>query len=306
MVFNASASPVRAAEPTTELPAGGLTYGGQQTLVTRQEDIVIAVERVRATYTVQNAAPEARSHLMAFALPDFDMMALDGSTIDNPAYDPANPMNYVGFSATIDGQAAETYVEVRALALGLIDASARLRELGIPLYPLHADMAVRLQALPEAVRKDLLERGLIRVADGQLEPMWTLKTTLFWQQPFAAGQTRRLEIAYRPISGSGVWSAETSATLQQRYCVAAPTVDDLLKRVGTRPATVRWVHFLAGAGAMARGSSIAYRLAVETASAKQSAHTCRQGLFVAGQSGSRETTQADLVAEDEVQVLFVE
>jgi Domain of unknown function (DUF4424) len=299
-------SPLRAAEPTTELPAGGLTYGGQQTLVTRQEDVVLAAERVRATYTIQNAAPEARSHLMAFALPDLDMMALDGSTIDNPAYDPANPMNYVGFSAIIDGQPAETYVEIRALALGLIDASVKLRELGLPLYPLHVDMAARLQALPEAARKDLLERGLIRVADGQIEPMWTLKTTLFWQQPFAAGQSHKVEIAYRPISGSSVWSSETSAMLQQRFCVAAATVDDLLKRAATRPATVRWVHFLAGTGAIARGPSIAYRLAIETASAKQSAHTCRQGLVSATQSSSREITQTDLVAEDEIQVLFVE
>ncbi len=306
LVLMSSVGPLHAAEPTTELPAGGLTYGGQQTLVTRQEDIVLAAERVRATYTIQNAAPESRNHLMAFALPDLDMLALDGSTIDNPAYDPANPLNYVGFSAVVDGQPAETYVEIRALAVGLIDASVKLRELGIPLYPLHADMAARLQALPEAARKDLLERGLIRVSDGQAEPMWTLRTTLFWQQPFAAGQSHKIEIAYRPIVGSSVWNAETSAMLQQRFCVAAATIEDLAKRAATRPATVRWVHFLAGAGAIARGPAIAYRLAIETASSKQSAHTCRQGLSTSGQNGSRETTQSDLIADDEIQVLFVE
>ena len=58
-----------AAEPTTEASAGGLTYAGLQILTTRQEDIVISVDRVRVNYTIQNTAPEQRTTLMAFALP---------------------------------------------------------------------------------------------------------------------------------------------------------------------------------------------------------------------------------------------
>ena len=173
-------TPTQAADPTTEMPAGGLVYAGHQIFITRQEDIVISAERIRIAYTIENTAPAPRTALMAFALPDLDMMALDGSQVENPAYDPLNPTNFVGFTALVGDQPAETYVESRALSLGLVDATRTLRDLALPLYPLHPDIAERLSALPDAAKEDLLARSLIRVIDGQFEPQWTLKTTLFY------------------------------------------------------------------------------------------------------------------------------
>lgn len=293
-----------AADPSSELPAGGLVYAVQQTLLTKQEDIVIAADRITATYTIQNVAPEPRSVLMAYALPDLDMMALDGATIDNPAYDLLNPTNFVGFSALIDGQPGETFVEARALSLGLIDATNTLRELALPLYPLHPDMAVRLAALPETAKADLLARSLIRIADGQFEPQWSLKTTLFWQQPFAAGQVHQIQISYRPIAGAGPWTPETATALQQRYCIPAAISVDLTAR--KQPVAVKWVHFAASAGATARGPVATYRLAIDGTSTKQAVYSCRAGLAALGPATRREITQTEAVAEDEIQVLFIE
>ncbi len=296
----------RAAEPTVEVGAGGLVYAGQQMLVTRREEIVISVNRVSVAYAVLNAAPEPRTALMAFALPELDMMALEGSLVENAAYDPLNPLNFVGFAALIDGQPAETFAEVRALSLGLVEATAKLRENALPLYPLLADLPVRIAALPAPVRADLQAQSLIRLNDGQYEPQWSLKTTLYWQQAFAAGQTRQIAISYRPISGSSPWTAETAAALQQRFCIAADVVAKLNQRASaTQPAIVRWVSYLATAGANARGTAASLRIAIETG-ANQSAHTCFTGLAGANALKPRESVQTDMISDEDIQVLFVD
>ena len=161
-----------------------------------------------------------------------------------------------------------------------------------------------MAALPEAAKTELLARSLIRAADGQLEPLWHLKTTLFWQQPFAGGQVRTIVIGYRPIAGSGPWTPETASGLKQRDCVtdnAAAALD--ARAVGGEAAPVKWVHYLAHAGAGARGAITSYRTAIE-ASGMKPGFTCRQGL--AGSGASRKTSLTDHIADDEIQVLFVE
>ena len=300
-------TPVFAAEPTMELPAGGLTYVTQQRLVTETEDIVIAAGLVRATYVVHNAADTPHSGLIAFALPDVDMVTLDGSAVDNPAFDPDNLANYVGFAASVDGQPAATFVESRAFALGLIDATAMLRELNLPLYPLHPDLADQIAALPEAARADLMARSLIRLTEGQWEPLWRLKTTLFWQQSYTPGQTRTVAISYRPIAGTGTWTAETAAALQQRYCVPQAAADALTRRGATAPAPLKWVHYTAYAGATGRGAAGTYRVAIEATPGPHSGYTCHDGLKTeTAAAGSREKSLSGYTPEEEILVLFVD
>ncbi len=302
-----AASVATAAEPSMELPAGGLVYAALQTLMTKQESITIGADSVRVTYSVTNLMSDANRQLMVFALPDLDMLALDGAAIANSTFDPANPYNFVGFSASADGLPVEAFVEARALSLGLIDGTARLRELGLPLYPLHPEMGERLAALPEDIRKELTERAMIRMGDGQPEAMWTLKTTLSWAQPFAANQTKTIAIAYRPISGTGTWSIDTAATLQQRYCVPQQAADAFNQRAAAGDlAEVRTIQFLAGAGATSRGTVGDYRIAMMTAGAQQTAFTCRQGLIAQGLAGGRGTTQAEAMPDDEIHLLFVD
>ena len=299
--------PVFAAEPTMELPAGGLIYVTQQTLVTDTEDIVIAAGQVRATYVVRNGGDAPHTGLIAFALPDVDMVALDGSPVDNPAFDPDNLANYVGYAASVDGQPAATFVESRAFALGLIDATATLRELNLPLYPLHPGLGDQIAALPDAVRADLLARSLIRLNDGQWEPLWRLKTTLFWQQSYTPGQTRTVAISYRPIAGTGNWTADTAAALQQRYCVPQATADALTRRGATAPAPLKWVHYTAYAGATGRGAAGTYRVAIEAAPGQQSGYTCHDGLKTeTAAAGSRQQSLSGYTPEEEIMVLFVD
>ena len=71
-----------------------------------------------------------------------------------------------------------------------------------------------------------------------------------------------------------------------------------------RPFTWR-VHFLATAGAAARGPAASYRLAIET-SGRQTAHTCHAGLAATDNAGTRESIHSDFTADEDILVLFVE
>ena len=295
-----------AADGTTELAAGGLIYAGLPHLVTDMEEIVIAADRVRVAYGVRNTSEANVSLLAAFALPDVDMAALDGTPLDNPSYDPANPANYVGFSARADGQLVDLFFESRALALGLIDATDTLKALKLPLYPLSPGLGEQIKALDPATQSMMIARSLVRLADGQFEPFWTLKTTLFWIEPFAPSQTRTLAIEYRPIAGTPHWTEDTASTLKLRYCVPDAVASSLDTRAAQgEPPSLMSVHYLASAGATLRGASAKWKLAVET-TGKQSAFSCQVGLAAGGQTGARATTDDDHISEDELQVLFVD
>jgi hypothetical protein len=300
-----TAGAVGASDPTAELAAGGIAYAGAATLVTEREDVVIAVGRVRATYIIRNSGSDARTTLIAFALPEIDMLALDNAAVENPAFDAQNSGNYAGFAATVDGQPAEMYVQSNALALGLVDVTSVLKTYGLPLYPLQAGLVEQLGGLGEAAKTDLHNRGAVRVSDGQLEPIWSLKSVLFWQQPFAAGQVRTIAASYQPVAGTATWTADNAAVMQQRYCVPAAAAAALTARASRAEAVpMKWVTYLANAGALARGSVGQYRVTLE-APGKGAAYACGDG----GNntvSRDRETVLTDHVAEGEIQVLFVE
>jgi hypothetical protein len=295
----------RATEPTTELPAGGLAFAGGGALVLERESIVIGSGRVQTSYIVRNSAPVAHATLVALALPDVDMLQLDGAAVENPAYDPKNPANFIGLAALVDGAPAEMMVEEHALALGLVDVTALLRATGLPLYPLAPDLQARLVTMPDIEKARLAARSVIRMADGQIEPRWVLKSTFFWQQEFGPGQVRTLSASYQPVAGSGAWTSDLAATLKQRFCVPDTAAAALSSRAAAgTPAAVKWVNFLAQAGASARGPAASYQLSVDT-TAKEKAYSCRSGLTEAARSSLTETT-SDHVPDEEILVLFVE
>ncbi len=296
---------VRAAEPTAELPAGGLSYAGGGGLVTEREAIVIGSARVQATYSVRNTEQRARTTLVGMALPDIDMLQIDGADVDNTAYDPQNTANYIALAAQVDGVPVEFFVESRALALGLVDVTAQLSAAKLPLYPLAPELPGLIAELAEETRLGLMARSAIRQVEGQYEPRWVLKSTMYWQQEFGPGQVRTLSASYQPIAGVAAWTAETAPTLQQRYCVPEAEAQALTARATAgAPPTIKWVNFVAYAGANARGSAATYQMTIETAE-KEKAFTCRAGLTGAV-TGGRSVSATNHTADEDVTVLFAE
>jgi hypothetical protein len=112
-------------------------------------------------------------------------------------------------------------------------------------------------------------------------------------------------VTYQPIAGSAAWTADNAAVMQQRYCVPDAAAAALTARAARGDAVpLKWVTYLANAGAAARGSVGQYRITLE-APGKSSAYGCADGANASANRG-RETVLTDHVAEGEIQVLFAE
>jgi hypothetical protein len=305
-VIAAGIAPALAAEATQELPAGSVAYAGANLIVTDSETVVLRHDSVRVTTVLRSIEPRERPILMAFALPDIDMAALDGTTVSVLSYDPGNPTNFIGLWMRADGGDVPLEVEQRALSLGLLDATAGLARHGVPLYPLSADVADILTALPQDARDDLLAQSLIRLNEGQYEPLWTLRTAFHWRQPVPASRPLQLTFGYQPVAGSSLWTEDSAASLTTRFCVSAAQAATLTRRAkGGATVTASWVHFQPGASGHLRGPIGDYTVDIEKTNEQTVVATCREG-FKRAADGTLQFKAVDHVAEDDILVLFVD
>jgi Domain of unknown function (DUF4424) len=299
-------APALAAETTAELPAGSVVYAGAGQTVTDTEAVVLRRDAVRVTTVLRNADTRERPVLMAFALPDIDMAALDGAAVSVLSYDAGNPTNFVGFWARADGADVQLEVEQRALALGLMDATAMLSRHAVPLYPLTADVADTLTALSPEARDELLALSLTRANDGQFEPFWTLKTLFHWRQTIPASGQVRLTYGYQPVTGSSPWTEDTAAALTERFCVGKADADVLTRRAARGGfVTAHWVQFQPGNSGQLRGPISDYSVTVEKSSEQTLIATCREG-FTRTAGGALQFKAVDHTVEDETIVAFIE
>jgi hypothetical protein len=306
VVFVANAALASAVGPTQELPTGGLIFVGQDKVQVTREDLTIGLDRIEITYVLTASERERVSLAIAFPLPTIDLAQLQGNDVAVPAFDPSNPTNFVGFWTLVDGQPVEPEVDVRALAVGQIDVTRRLLELGLPLYPLAIDMAERLAALPAAAREDLADGSMVTVVDNIVKPLWSLRTVFHWRTVVTDAAPVTIRHNYKPISGSTIWSADIAETMKKKYCLSDADAATLDKRAaaGKAPA-IYWVHYHPVANTWVKGPSEAFRLTIDKGGAQGIAATCTKGL--------RLTTEAtlELIATDraddvEIDVLFVE
>jgi hypothetical protein len=294
------------ADTTTELSAGLVVFAAAGLVATDAETITLSREAVNVTTTLQTTDNREHDISMAFALPDIDMAVLDGAIVSVLGYDANNPANFIGFWARVDGKPVSISVEQRALALGLLDVTALLQRHAIPLYPLTVDVADTLTALPPDTRNDLATKGVAHFNDGQFEPLWTLKTLFHWRQRLLATKPIKLNYGYRPVSGSSPWTADTAASLTERFCVDPTTASDLTRRVETGIAvTAQWVHFQPGTAGHVRGPVGTIAFTIEKPSVNTLVSTCRD-TFRANAEGSLEFKANNHLIEDDVLVAFID
>lgn len=302
----AGAAPQVAAEGGTELPAGSVVYAGANQIVTDSETVVLRYDAVRVTSVIRSIETRELPILMAFALPDIDMAALDGATVSVLSYDPNNATNFIGFWARADGAEVQLEVEQRAMALGLLDATAALSRHGVPLYPLTADVVDILTALPLEARNELAAQSLTRLNDGQYEPLWTLRTAFHWRQQISVLRPLQLTFGYQPVAGSSPWTRETAAALTARFCVDAAQADALTRRAdGGATVTANWIQFQSGASGHLRGPIGEYAVEIEKTNEQTVIATCREG-FKSAVNGALQFKATDYVAEDDTLVAFVD
>jgi hypothetical protein len=204
--FVALTAPALANDSTAELDTGGLVFVHNDDIEMRSEVLSVTLNQIQVTYHFFNKSNQPVTDLVAFPLPDI--------VVDSPDWNVAvptqDPVNFLGFTTTVNGQPVATQVQQRVFAQGL-DQTALLQQLGVPLAPQLQATDNALDALPQDKWQQLIALGMGEIVEygtttmqKHLQPLWGLRTTYYWQQTFAPGQETVIQHQYKPSVGSSV------------------------------------------------------------------------------------------------------
>lgn len=292
---------VAAADISTEVGAGGLSFAANPSIKIEQQDVLITPDRITVTYTLRNEANSQQSIYVSFALPDLDANAVVEGELALAA---ADSINFVQFATTADGQPITVLTEQRATALGL-DVTNLLSVSGIPQMPTADGLPARLEALTEAQRIGLLERGILKEDGTSLAPAWSVKTVAYWRQSFAPEQTTTIQHSYRPIVGISAFRTDALPNLRKRACITAAheTAIAKLPSSASGAPTLTSITYATTSSADALGPARRFRLIVERGDPLTVIATCRDGLKQTGPM-QFDWNATDYVPEDDFQFVF--
>lgn len=228
------AVPSLADDGTAELGVGGLVFTKSADIRMAKEDLYVSPEKVKIRFEFQNTGKD-QDIVIAFPLPDINLEDLQGEAYGTIGKD---PVNFVGFTTTVDGKRVTTQVEQKAIFKGK-DVSALIRAAGLPLNLASNDGTSLLQKLPSAKRAPLVKAGLIDGDNEYPAPLWTVQTRFYWTQHFGAGKTLVITHAYTPVSGGlqysqGIEGRGPDPELLKLYCID-PSIAKRLKAMSDNP-----------------------------------------------------------------------
>jgi hypothetical protein len=209
-VATAAAAPAFANDSSAELTTGGLVFVRNDNVEMQSEDLRISAKEIHVRYRFFNKSDKPVTVLVAFPMPEIKVDEQD-QVISGPTED---PVNFLAFTTTVNGQPVVTKVEQRVLSAGL-DRTQLLRSLGLPLAPHLASTNEALDRLPPEKWDELLRLGIAEIEEydaGQgmkkhLAARWGLQTTFYWEQTFAARAETVIEHRYKPSVGATVQTA---------------------------------------------------------------------------------------------------
>ncbi|MET3334595.1 MULTISPECIES: DUF4424 family protein [Bradyrhizobium] len=274
---------VNANDTTAELATGGLLFTKSPDIEMRSEDLFISMTEIRVQYRFFNHSSRDVITQVAFPMPDLPFGT--GSDIAIPTGDPEN---ILGFTTTVNSKQVAALVERKAVLNG-IDKTEVLRQLGVPLAP-RSDQ--KHNYLSQETWDQLTRDGLIEASprsDGSIIPLWTLKTTYYWEQRFPAGQELVVSHRYSPSVG-GVVPMPTSAFLNQpsilqidqskqlnRFCIDQDFLNAMV-----RPPNAMWeqryIEYILNTGANWSGPIRDFRLVIDKGSPNNLISFCGQGV----------------------------
>lgn len=226
------ATPAAANDGYAGLGAGGLEFGKSQSIELLTEDLFLSRSAVRVDYAFRNAGAKDESVVVAFQLPPFAPGGREEDSALPEAVLRAGDLNYMDFSATVDGKPQALRREVRfflpnpdqpwlwglaALADPGAEVTAHLTALGVPLsFDLDAIRAW-YAGLPAKDRKALLDEGSFQQGENGPRPSYLVSVRFWWQQTFKVGELVRIHHAYTPVLGGSVYYV--SPELEATYCI---------------------------------------------------------------------------------------
>jgi hypothetical protein len=180
------------------LATGSIAFTKVAPVRMKSEDLYISPQKVRVRFEFENDTDRDFETVVAFPLPDVDVGEHWTGELGPISND---PVNFVGFSARVDGKPVALQSEQRAVVEKTKrDVTALVKAAKLPLNTLMRgeEFEKREGSLPPAEVKQLEAAGVL----DEGIPNWILKTKFYWTQRFPAHQTVVIEHDYQPVSGS--------------------------------------------------------------------------------------------------------
>jgi len=286
-------APALANDSSAELGAGGIVLRLNSDVEMTSEDLYISAREVRVRYVFTNRVAQDIRTLVAFPMPD-----VKGS--EEPQSIPTeDPANILGFTTTVNGAPVLARVEQKAFANSL-EQTQRLRQLGVPLAPHLEGTQKALTALPRDQWPVLEKLGLVEIMkfdagrgwQEELAPRWTLRTTWYWDQLFAANAQTHVEHRYRPSVGAsaGTQVGDRQAMREdwyrdyaRKYCIDSSFVAAIDRARKTRggdgiPFTEERISYILTTGANWAGPIRDFRLVVDKGAPQNLVSFCAKGV----------------------------
>jgi len=219
-------------DSVAELGTGGIILSRTDAVRMQSERLSISTDQVTVDYVFKNETDKDVQATVAFPMPD-----IVGTIYDRPQIPDGESDNFLGFEVKVDGQDVKPALEQKAFALG-IDITGLLKEHNVPVNPVAQPVFAALEALPEATANEWIDRGLVFVDsydDGAgwkyvRTPLWSLKSSYWWQSSFPAGKEVKVWHRYQPSVGAtagltffydGRFNDEsgTYSDYKKRYCM---------------------------------------------------------------------------------------
>jgi hypothetical protein len=198
----AFAVPALADDGSAQLAAGGIIFTKSADIRMAREDLYISPEKVRIRFEFANTGKKDQDVIVAFPLPDLSIEDYRYEAVGTLGTD---PVNFVDFTATVDGKKVPITVEQKAMLKGK-DVSAIVRSVGLPLNLSVGNGYDLIDKLPRA-RKAILEKAGAASrsdpnSDDQEDALWIVQTRFYWKQHFPASKTVVIAHSYVPVTGA--------------------------------------------------------------------------------------------------------
>ena len=210
-------------DSSAALAAGGIVFTKGTPVRMKAEDLYISPKAVRIRFEFVNDCAKDVDTLVAFPLPDIDTNEFTESAVGTVT---ADPVNFIGFKAEVDGKPVSFRVEQRAFYKGK-DVTALLKSVGAPLNVVVNDSYKIMDGLSPAKRKVLLDADLADAYENSesIHPHWLVRTNFYWTQRFPAHRTVVIEHSYQPVTGQSLFSksdmTDRGSTDTRDFCIDA-------------------------------------------------------------------------------------
>jgi hypothetical protein len=281
LIFSSTGS--FANDSTAELATGGLVFTKSNDIEMQSEDLFISMKEVGVQYRFYNHSDRDITTQIAFPMPDIPYGADDF----NYAIPTDDLENILGFTTLVNNRPIATLVERKAFLNGK-DETEVLRKVDVPVAP---KLDQKYDNLSQEIWDRLIRLGLIQdkpKAEG-LNPLWTLKTTYYWEQSFPAHQEVYIDHRYLPSVGevvpmpaSDLLNQPSTLGIDQsrrlnRFCIDQDFLNSMV-----RPRNRTWeqhiIEYVLATGANWSGPIKNFRLVVDKGSPDNLVSFCGQGV----------------------------